>query len=579
VTNNDDELRTPDVRQGVGHAGLEVAVGAASAAGDVAAIASEHVLAVADSPGGHGSGWVAARFIAHAIATRFGGDDVRAAGAAEQDPDDKRWTGDAYRGLAAHIDDCVDGTRDLESLFDRLDQRLRSERLMASATALTIDGTRVHGAHIGAGAACCLRVRTGQIELIAMPHEFNRVKHRITDPRLAGATLGNLIVSSLGSGPAGGVGVGVDSFRTELELGDVIVLMSRPVELPLLELVRAHREQSVGALARAIEGHLDRTNEHARRASFALARCTDIPAERRHHQTPAEQVHPVSVTMLRDNPMRYSGKKVRFRASATHQLEAMQILGAWWSPLGQLPPAGTHLVDVEGVWRAVPAGARPEFGHFGQWHASIAAHVQLVSADAPSECRGGRVEEAPEFEWLACSGELRCMISGQTWRGLDVRGTTSGWLVPRPTVPEVRRIDAVLFRDGRTLFVHSARLSEPRTLTPSPATVAEIRQLTTAEYVEVEGELALGPEHPFADHPELLSWPVLAGMEVCLPGLPSYNLPTYESARAWLEPLGSGPRRVRIVAEVDPDMVTEVDGQGIRQRARHRLLATSVEFL
>ncbi len=575
MTGDNDEPRTPNARKGVGHAGLEVAVGAAGEAGDVAAIASEHVLAVAQSPG-HGSGWVAARFVAHAIGARFGGDDVRAAGAAEQDPDHKRWTGDAYRVLEAHLDDCVNGTRDLESLFDRVGQRLRAEHLMASATALTIDGTRVHGAHIGAGVAYCLRVRTGQIELIAVPHEFDRVKHRITDPGLAGAVLGNLIVSSLGGGVEG---VGVDSFWTDLELGDVIVLMSRPVELPLLELLFAHREQSVGALARAIARHLDRTSEYAQQASFALARCTDVPAERRHHHASAEQVHSVSATMLRANPMRYSGKQVRFRASATNQLEAMQILGAWWNPLGPLPPAGTHLVDVEGVWRAVPAGARPEFGHFGQWHTSIAAHVHLVSADAPSECRGGRVDEAPEFEWLACSGELRCMMSGQTWRGLDVRGTTSGWLVARPTIPEVRSIDAVFFRDGRTLFVHSARLSEPRTLAPYHATVAEIMRLTRAEYVEVEGELALGPEQPFADHPELLSWPVLAGMEVYLPGLPLYRPPTYESARAWLEPLGSGPRRVRIVAEFDPYMAIEVDGQGIRQRARSRLLATSVEFL
>ena len=70
MTGDNDEPRTPNARKGVGHAGLEVAVGAASEAGDVAAIASEHVLAVAQSPG-HGSGWVAARFVARAIGARF----------------------------------------------------------------------------------------------------------------------------------------------------------------------------------------------------------------------------------------------------------------------------------------------------------------------------------------------------------------------------------------------------------------------------------------------------------------------------------------------------------------------------
>lgn len=246
------------------------------------------MLAVCASTGGHGSGWVAARFVAHAIAARFGGDGVRGAGAAEQVPDDRRWTGDASRALEAHLADCVDGTVDLESLFARVDQRLSSERLMASATALTIDGTRVHGAHIGEGAAFWLRARTGRIELLAVPHEFDRVKDRILDARFAAAKLGNLIVSSLGSGVLGGVmGIGVDSFGAELELGDVIVLLSRPAELPLLTLVRAHPGQSVGALAQAISRHLDHADGPARRASFALVRCTDVPAERRHHPTPA----------------------------------------------------------------------------------------------------------------------------------------------------------------------------------------------------------------------------------------------------------------------------------------------------
>jgi serine/threonine protein phosphatase PrpC len=243
---------------------------------DVGAGGRDGVLVVADGMGGHCTGWLGARLAVRAIVERLAPADggARFVGAAGGFPDDWGWAGAMQSQRAAErvYDECVAALgdpaalpRELAALFSAIDRvagtvppRFRIDGLMVQCIAATVDGARVHGAHVGIGRALLLRAGAEEFQSLVVEHYWHLVSERATIsagvereqiPR-------NIIISGLGGLAV--AGVGIDEFDVELAAGDVLLLCSRRLDIPEEEVARVTRAAlrdgaPLDELARALE--------------------------------------------------------------------------------------------------------------------------------------------------------------------------------------------------------------------------------------------------------------------------------------------------------------------------------------
>jgi serine/threonine protein phosphatase PrpC len=267
---------------------------------DVGAGAQEGLLVVADGMGGHCTGWLGALLCVRPICERFAhpGTKTKFVGAADGFQDDWGWAGGmqskaaaeyVYEECFADFGDLGAIPRDLEKMFLEIDRVIHNipnhERitgLVASSIAATIEGTHVHGAHVGIGLALLLRAGSHQFESLVVRHYLHLVYERISKgieippdielPR-------GMIVNALGG--VAQAGVGIDTFDVDIGPGDVFLLLSRLTNLTedgLAQVVRKSVDANVSAdeLARAIERYAAETapepNDYSgREFAFTLA--------------------------------------------------------------------------------------------------------------------------------------------------------------------------------------------------------------------------------------------------------------------------------------------------------------------
>lgn len=237
---------------------------------DVAAACDGEVFMVADGDCDRATGWLGARLVVRTVLARLG--ELNTAlllGAADLIPEPwgfgtrSRQQGEQLYG------DCVQALgasppRELAALFAAIDSVFGTvlppawvQRMLVSATAVKLEGGRVIGAHAGLGRASVLRTNAVQFEDLALPHYLHLVGRRMTETKgLDPTTLPRRIVcSGLGSINRE---VGIDSFETELQCGDLLLLTSGDLDLGDAELVAIVRTAvPLAERARMIERRLD----------------------------------------------------------------------------------------------------------------------------------------------------------------------------------------------------------------------------------------------------------------------------------------------------------------------------------
>jgi two-component system cell cycle response regulator len=269
---------------------------------DVGAGNGGGVLVVADGMGGHCTGWLGARLAARVLVEQLASEETRFVGAAESIPDDWGWAGAMQSRRAGErvYEECLVAfgdrsalPRDLGGLFSEIDRvvatvppRARIQGLMVGCIAATIDGVRVHGAHVGIGRALLLRAGADRFESLVVEHYWHLVPERMAmAPDVDRAQIPpNIIVNGLGI--LADAKVGIDAFDVELHPGDLLLVCSRCLDLPEDEVARIARTAlNEGApldeLARTLERRSAAVFEasEAHRASdvafaIALARAT-----------------------------------------------------------------------------------------------------------------------------------------------------------------------------------------------------------------------------------------------------------------------------------------------------------------
>lgn len=234
----------------------------------VAAGASTSIIAVGEGMCGHGSGWLGARRVVRALVEQRG--DAAAmpptfvGAASERDLPEarRRWFG----GHAAVEVDAL--PLDLAEAFVVLEREVMAVAMPAGppvalavgCIAITLDGVHVRGAHAGPGRAVVLRRGGTRPEELVGPQLLEGVPLEV---------VANAIGMLATSGRA------VERFDTALAAGDVLLALSRPLDLDdteLLALVDAHADAPLTALARAIESRVGGARSGGD-VAFTLVRC------------------------------------------------------------------------------------------------------------------------------------------------------------------------------------------------------------------------------------------------------------------------------------------------------------------
>lgn len=259
---------------------LDVAMGLCASRGsrtiDVGAGIGEGVLVVADGIGGHCTGWLGARLATRIPVERLSvaRSEARFVGAADLVPDDWGWAGSMQSREAGEwiYQECVDELgdlaalpRDLEALLTAIDRvmatvpaRARIQGLSTGCIVALVEGTRVHGAHVGVGRALLLRAGADRFEDLVVAHYLHLVLDRMgIDPPPDPSSIPDRIVCN-GLGMLESCTIGVDRFDVELGAGDLLLLCSARLDLDDDEVVRlaqrALDERSpLDELARTIE--------------------------------------------------------------------------------------------------------------------------------------------------------------------------------------------------------------------------------------------------------------------------------------------------------------------------------------
>ena len=266
---------------------------------DVGAGSQAGVLVVADGVAGHCTGWLGARLAVRVLVERLAAVDAEArfVGAAACVPDDWGWAGAMqsrragellYEECLAALGDRAALPRDLAALFSAIDrvvlglpQLADIHGLLVGCIAATVDGARVHGAHMGIGRALLLRAGTDELESLVVEHYLHLVLDRLTTasgldparipPNVIANGLGGLSTSE----------IGIDELDVELGAGDLLLLCSRRLHLPDREVARIARTAlndrvPLDELARTLERRsaavLEGSEAHlAKDVAFAIA--------------------------------------------------------------------------------------------------------------------------------------------------------------------------------------------------------------------------------------------------------------------------------------------------------------------
>jgi serine/threonine protein phosphatase PrpC len=205
------------------------------------------LLVVSEGSGGHATGWLSARFTVRTLLDKlgFGASSARVEGAADLIPTSWGWAGAMQSREAgeAIFAKCVAALGELSSLpndftelFFAMDRVLKAippqariHGALASCIAARLEGSRLHGAHVGLGRASLLRAGATSFEDLVIPHYLHLVGHRsVPDENLASLPH-NILCNGLGGLEQ--PGVGVDRFETELNSGDRLLLTSGPIGL------------------------------------------------------------------------------------------------------------------------------------------------------------------------------------------------------------------------------------------------------------------------------------------------------------------------------------------------------------
>jgi len=265
---------------------------------DVGAGMQPGLLVVADGMGGHCTGWLGALLCVWPICQRFASPDTKAqfVGAAAGFQDDWGWAGAmqskkaaeyVYNRCFADFGDLSAIPRDLEKLFVEIDRVIKNipnhdriQGLAASCIAATVEGTHVHGTHVGIGRAMLLRAGSQQFEDLVIEHYLHTTTNRLSPPIEIPPDMEiprNIIVGGLGLFSA--TGSLIDNFDVELGPGDVLLILSRLTNLTeegLAQVVRKSVEANVSLdeLAEALKRYAEETvppsNWYSSR-EFALA--------------------------------------------------------------------------------------------------------------------------------------------------------------------------------------------------------------------------------------------------------------------------------------------------------------------
>lgn len=235
------------------------------------------LLVVAQGDGGHGTGWLSARVVIHALCACFATCTAPAhfIGAAGESYDRKSCLGqsfpDALRVAQAACKQTLGGhaatSSDLPDLFmalDRILQTLLREQagipasLGASSLAAVIEGSRIRGAHAGAGLALLLRAGAREPEVLAKPHFLEEVLRRTGNSQGIDLTLIPPDITASALGLLSHSTIGVDGFDVDLSPGDLLLLCSSPLAVhhtDLTTLLRNALDQgaSIEPIAREIE--------------------------------------------------------------------------------------------------------------------------------------------------------------------------------------------------------------------------------------------------------------------------------------------------------------------------------------
>ncbi|MDI1475564.1 hypothetical protein [Polyangium sp. y55x31] len=266
---------------------------------DVGAGAGEGLLVVADGMGGHCTGWLGARLAVRALVQVFASADegVRFVGAADGFPDDWGWAGAmqsrraaerVYEACAADFGDVSTLPRDLAAVFSEIDRVVanvpthdRIHGLLVGCIAVTIEGARVRGTHVGIGRALLLRAGARHFESLVVEHYMHLVADRMPQTRDIDPSQIPLNIIVNGLGGLLHTGVGIDRFDVELGAGDLLLLCSRQMDIPEDEIARIARAAvddgvPLDELARTLERRsasmFDPSEAHrAQDVAFAIA--------------------------------------------------------------------------------------------------------------------------------------------------------------------------------------------------------------------------------------------------------------------------------------------------------------------
>ncbi len=236
---------------------------------DVAAACDGVVFAVADGDCDRNTGWLGARFVVRTVLERLGQLNTLLLGAADLIPEPWGfWTRSREEGEQLYSD-CVQALGacppgELAALFAAIDgvfgtvlPPARVKGMLVSTTAGKLEGKRVIGAHAGLGRASVLRANADQFEELAIPHYLHLVGQRMTAIKGLDPTKlpRRVLCSGLGCLNAE---VGIDSFESELESGDLLLLTSGDLDLADAELLALLRTAvPLAERARMIERRLD----------------------------------------------------------------------------------------------------------------------------------------------------------------------------------------------------------------------------------------------------------------------------------------------------------------------------------